>query len=223
VIPRHLPLHFSCDPALHRLSVAITLRRDEPPPPVSGDSYAKAPRITDLGFCRIARLVGYDGGMEDAAPSLQKIRFRKLRIAWSVLTAGACVCLIVFWARSFRIADSFIEVRNGCLYQFSSVRGELAFGIHPEAYHSGDYRSWRYVQLHIPDDWHVKANILGFRFFSAPNVSMIPYWFVLFLTAGIGIVPWIHWSFSLRTMLIAVTAIAVFLGLARLATILTNQ
>jgi len=47
---------------------------------------------------------------------------------------------------------------------------------------------------------------------------MIPYWFVLFRTAGIGIVPWMHWSFTLRTMLIAVTAIAVLLGLARLAT-----
>jgi hypothetical protein len=159
------------------------------------------------------------GGMEDAAPyTPEKIRFRRLRVAWSVLAAVACICLIVFWVRSFRIADSFISIRNGSLYQFSSVRGELLYGIHPEAYSSGASIPWRYARLLIPDDYHIRANILGFRFGGTPNVSMIPYWFVLFLTAGIGIVPWMHWSFSLRTMLIAVTATAVLLGLARLAT-----
>ena len=157
--------------------------------------------------------------MEDAAPSAPRIRFRRLRIAWSVLAAGAGICVVAFWVRSFRIADSLIEVRNGCLYQYSSLRGELLLGVHPGAYSSWDTRPRRYLQASLRDDWRIKeANILGFRFYGVPNVSMIPYWFILFLTAGIGIVPWMHWSFSLRTILIAVTGIAVLLGLARLAT-----
>jgi hypothetical protein len=155
--------------------------------------------------------------MKDAAPSPPKIRFRKLRVAWSVLASGACIFLIVFWVRSFRIADSLIEIRNGRFYQFSSVRGELAFDSRAPYAHPPN-RSWTLAQLNISDDWHVPANILCFRF-GAPNSSMIPYWFVLLLAAIVGTVPWIRWSFSLRTMLIAVTVIAALLGLGRLATI----
>ena len=157
--------------------------------------------------------------MESAAPSVPKIRFSKLRIAWSVLAAFACICLIVFWVRSFRITDALIEYRNGRAHQLASARGELIDSApHEATYSSSTNRSWKYAPRGLPEDWRVPANILGFRF-GAPNSSMIPYWFVLLITAGIGIVPWMHWKFSLRTILIAVTAVAVLLGLARLATI----
>jgi len=81
------------------------------------------------------------------------------------------------------------------------------------------------------DDTKVAPNVLGFRFVrSNPNrgnvpynendFDRIPYWFFLLLAAAIGAVPWIRirWSFSLRTMLIAVTLIVALIGFARLAT-----
>src|SRR5262245_65161326 len=117
--------------------------------------------------CRVARLIGYDGGMENAAPSAPKIRFGRLRIAWSVLAAVTCICLIVFWVRSFRITDSWIDVRNGGSYhQFASARGEFIFdrGDHVP----GQYHYWQYAPRRLPDDWRVPANIIGFRF-GAPN------------------------------------------------------
>jgi hypothetical protein len=42
----------------------------------------------------------------------------------------------------------------------------------------------------------------------------IPYWLLVLLTARIATVPWLKWRFSLRTLLIAVTLLAVLLGLA---------
>ena len=131
---------------------------------------------------------------------------------------GACIFLIVFWVRSFRITDSFIRVRNGHYHQLASARGEFIDDTPPDCTSSTN-RPWKYAPRYLSDDWRVPANILGFRFGGTPNVSMVPYWFVLFLTAGLGIVPWMRWKFSLRTMLITVTATATLLGLARLATI----
>jgi len=83
-------------------------------------------------------------------------------------------------------------------------------------------RSWTLHHSNIPDGWYAPANILGFRF-GTNDYSMIPYWFVLLLAAVVGTVPWIRFIFSLRTMLIAVTAIAALLGLARLATFTSER
>jgi hypothetical protein len=43
----------------------------------------------------------------------------------------------------------------------------------------------------------------------------MPTWVLIVATVTIGVIPWIHWSkrFSLRTLLIAITAVAVVLGL----------
>jgi hypothetical protein len=156
------------------------------------------------------------GGMEDAAPSLPKIRFRRLRIAWSLLAAAACIWLVAFWVRSFWFVDS-LDTADGhrSYYEFASTRGEFTFRA------VGDAAPWD-----VPLSWHhyvelrlIPANILGFHFsFGANDFLMIPYWFVLFITVGMAILPWMRWSFGLRTMLIAVTVIAALLGLARLAT-----
>ena len=39
-----------------------------------------------------------------------------------------------------------------------------------------------------------------------------PHWFVALLAVGISILPWLRWRFSLRTLLIATTLVAVVLG-----------
>jgi hypothetical protein len=44
-----------------------------------------------------------------------------------------------------------------------------------------------------------------------------PYWFFVLFSGTAAVVPWIHevrWHFSLRTLLIATTLVAVVLGLA---------
>jgi hypothetical protein len=153
--------------------------------------------------------------MEYAAPSVPKIKFRRLRIAWSVLAAGACICLVAFWVRSFWWHDSVVAFANFHAYELESQRGELVIDLSGRGSipWSWDHRVFPAGVVPIP------ANVLGFRFGLGDAILfMIPCWFVVLVAAGIGIVPWIRWSFSLRTMLIVVTIIAAMLGLARLAT-----
>jgi hypothetical protein len=56
----------------------------------------------------------------------------------------------------------------------------------------------------------------GPRFLLGSNYGVIPHWFPVLLTAMLFTVPWIRqlsWRFSLRTLLIATTLVAVVLGL----------
>ena len=169
-----------------------------------------------------ARLIGYDWGMKNSTLSGPKIRLRKLRIAWSVLAAGASIFLVAFWVQSFWRADDLIGAANGHTYELDSGRGELVFDL------SSSGASYAFPwgcdhSIYSPRDVQIPENVLGFRFGLGDWIFMIPYWFVLLITAGIGIVPWMHCSFSLRTMLIAVTLIAGALGLAPLLHSLPNQ
>jgi hypothetical protein len=47
------------------------------------------------------------------------------------------------------------------------------------------------------------------------SAVMVPYWFLILIGGTLTVSPWIHWSkrFSLRTLLIATTLVAVGLGL----------
>jgi hypothetical protein len=41
----------------------------------------------------------------------------------------------------------------------------------------------------------------------------VPYWLLVLMSATPAIAPWVHWRFTLRTLLIAMTLVAVVLGL----------
>jgi len=173
--------------------------------------------------------------MEDAAPSLPKIRFRRLRIAWSVLAAGACICVVALWVRSFTVSESLLVLPDDGRYflKLWSMRGGLLidFGTDPPGSGPAPFFCRLFQSKQNPADFHNPPNILGFRFvrgnpnrgnvpYNKDDFQRIPYWFCLLIAAAIGAVPWIRirWSFSLRTMLIAVTLIAALIGFARLAT-----
>ena len=53
--------------------------------------------------------------------------------------------------------------------------------------------------------------ISGFR--SARYGWLLPYWVIVFSAAACASMPWLPWRFSLRTLLIATTLVAVVLGL----------
>ena len=58
-------------------------------------------------------------------------------------------------------------------------------------------------------------NMFGFGIHKARGTDtiMMPYWFLVLLSAVFAAAPWIRHQFSLRTLLIATTLIAVLLGL----------
>src|SRR5687768_11764356 len=134
---------------------------------------------------------------------------RYLRIAVTMLSLTACVLLIALWVRSNWYLDEFwIPLPYSRALGFISVANCGSIGLQrrepdPSVYIIG-YSS--------TDDWQSEAGI--FRGFSAVSESDVfylnaPYWFLVMLFA---IVPWLPWRFSLRTLLIATTLVAVGLG-----------
>jgi hypothetical protein len=143
------------------------------------------------------------------------MRFRKLRIAWSVASGVVAVLLIVLWVRSYWKWDGV-----------TCFRGSRSFGIESER-----GRVLPYSQA-LPQQsvkWLLFSNDIGgatpqsthpaFRLVSYPGYFSvcIPYWFLTAITAVLAATPWLPWwsnRFSLRTLLIATTLLAVVLGLA---------
>jgi hypothetical protein len=140
------------------------------------------------------------------------MRFRKLQIAWSVVCGIACVLLIALWVRSYWWVDQILGPVFGKRFAAGSMPGALVMGI------SSDRPiSWRLGSNHS-DEWlrlgDYPSRIWGMFHFE--HFSFVaPYWFLILLTAAIAAAPWLRWPkrFSLRTLLIAMTLVAVVLGL----------
>ena len=152
------------------------------------------------------------------------MRFRKLRITWSVVCGVACVLLIVLWARSYYSRD----MTRGCIFgrhlhmSVTSLNGEVATAFDEWR---GDPHPWMFDSVTDTKNMiAVFSNVgkpplswLGFRLqFSASLVVIVlPYWFLILAVTTIASIPWTGWKrrFSLRTLLIATTLVAVVLGL----------
>jgi hypothetical protein len=151
------------------------------------------------------------------------MKYRYLRIAFSVTCGIACVLLVVLWVRSFHAKDSM----RGCIagsklhMYLSTLKGEIALSFdewrgnpHPWIFESkSNLENMSSVLPSVtgkpPLSW------LGFRWYFKPNLWAIifPYWFAVLLPASVASLPWLRWQFSLRTLLIATTLVAVVLGL----------
>jgi hypothetical protein len=144
------------------------------------------------------------------------MRFRKLRIAWSVLCGIACVLLIVLWVRSHRWVDQvFVPVTQTGYICLGSMPDAFGVGLTGES-PSGTLEkismptiAWLFATSEGTDNPWSGATMFSI---SAGGVTM-PYWFGVLLSVAIGTAPWFAWRFSLRTLLIATTLVAAALGL----------
>ena len=143
------------------------------------------------------------------------MRFRKLRIAWSVTCGITCVLLIALWARSYWWVDG-VDVSR---YEIDSFCGEILIMNYDPAISQGDPWSYAATETSVlkldGGNW---GTIFGFKRTDTPAGKSIlfPHWFPIFLLALLGFAPWSrrwNWRFSLRTLLIATTLVAVVLGL----------
>jgi hypothetical protein len=146
---------------------------------------------------------------------------RKLRIAFSTVCAIAGLLLIGMWVRSYWCADE-IEGNLSQMTRFmiNSSCGAVELYLKPNDTKSV---SISVTSTAIED---LKGLILyqrseltksGFKveiFGSGRRVSICPYWFLVVLFTVFGTLPWIPAShrFSLRTLLIATTLVAMVLG-----------
>ena len=136
------------------------------------------------------------------------MRYRKLRIAWSVVWGLAAVLLIVLWVRSYwwmdQLGSPWSRTR---ILMVGSLEGGLLVQV---PFHDWGYR------------WNVKSYSLksggrsSFRFGSEfrriPDGFCLPHCSLVVLYATLAAVSWLPWRFTIRTLLIATTLVAVMLG-----------
>jgi hypothetical protein len=138
------------------------------------------------------------------------MKYRKLRIAWSVVWTIAAVLLCVLWARSYSWID-VVEVRK----PFPPSAIGSGFGIVlARAYREPESSHWSHSTYSTRNQERMPTT-LGFSVEPSAFELVItaPYWFVLGLTGIIAAFGCPPWRFSLRTLLIATTLVAVGLGL----------
>jgi hypothetical protein len=144
------------------------------------------------------------------------MRFRKLRIAWSVFWTLAAVLLVVLWVRSYWRVETMSYTNSAKGYtgvrsdegKFVIYRGHLQ---PPPRETPG----WKYSRFY--DSLHQYRGVMWWPWTNRRDMAILPYWFLVSLSAIFAAAPWIrqlHLRFSLRTLLIATTLVAMVLGLA---------
>jgi hypothetical protein len=135
-----------------------------------------------------------------------------LRIAVTALSLAACVLLCVLWVQSHQWRHEFfgIPYPNGTL-AIVSKNGTLEF--HPFSATANDIFGDRIDSL--DDELYGYSNIpstVGPTGVSSPS-AVIPHGIALIIFSIAGIAPWLPKRYSLRTLLIATTLVAVGLGM----------
>jgi hypothetical protein len=137
---------------------------------------------------------------------------RYLRIAFSATCPIACVLLILLWVRSYRGCDVVYWAPSTRL-TMSSASGVIGVSVT----NTGATPKWAWNTIEIMPgpvpSWYFKSDHNGTHL-------RFPHRLPIVVFAVMGVVasrPWLRklkWQFSLRTLLIATTLIAVVLGLS---------
>jgi hypothetical protein len=157
--------------------------------------------------------------------------FRFLRIAVTALCLTACVLLVALWVRSHRYRDSLDLYGGGSrMLRVVSWEGVVLFapwvfgsGSKPEAGFSHSALSNAQLEaLHAQvgrppkKKWHAwKYSKHNYPGGSTERDLFLPHWFLVAVVGSIGAIPWIINArrYSLRTLLITTTLVAVVLGM----------
>jgi hypothetical protein len=148
---------------------------------------------------------------------------RDLRIAWSVVFGIVCVLLIVLWVRSYRWVDWWqCPIGGNLSLHVQSRRGEISV-LHFRGSIQLATGSCSIAGIRLSENPGYAMMITGtpsaMRVVPLPDkqvVSELPHWLFRLIGTLIAATPWLPWhksSFSLRTLLIATTLVAVVLGL----------
>jgi len=146
------------------------------------------------------------------------MRFKKLRIAWSVAWGVVAVLLVVLWVRSYRLHEiGSWQVSKNRSVGVTSVLGRVLITSWNQPESAGSWRVHSEQVRSEHDRLLLPENAIGFGIirFQANAEVHIPYWLLVLLTATISASPWFRLAkrFSLRALLIATTLVAVVLGL----------
>jgi hypothetical protein len=136
------------------------------------------------------------------------MKYRKLRIAWSVAWGVVAVLLCLLWVRShyyYDLGTSGIVPIRGSLYMTQKIAMQPRYT-----------STARFVRTMLGTQAVPAADFVV----EPLDAFTIPFWFLVLVTGAASRAPWFRWPthFSLRTLLIATTLVAVALGLIVWAT-----
>ena len=151
------------------------------------------------------------------------MKYRRLRIAWSVVWGLAAVLIVVLWVRSYWWMDAVVGQRGRQAFIVDSLGGVVLARTYP-------------IPVSVPPKWH--WGVSEFPIDESPMIAtqrqirndatagfavlewqpatygvLVPYWFLVVLFAAPLITVWLPFRFTLRTLLIATALIAIVLGL----------
>ena len=154
------------------------------------------------------------------------MKCRKLRIAWSVAWRVAAVLLLVLWARSGFFNDNLrLRLWRNYAAELDSDEGSIfalcfrTFTPTPRPFWEWRTRSLQSSQHAWQDSPRSFLSKMGFQYKTWPVDHLAistPLWFLVVISATPAAIPWLPSlpnRFSLRTLLIATTLVAVGLGL----------
>lgn len=137
-------------------------------------------------------------------------KHRKLRFAFLATCGIICLLMVVLWVRSYWWHDTVICYRGGDWYGVESAWGVLHTNV--------------MVNVGVSDGWYRSSNRLAEKRFpylafgwqgrvgGSVFTAHCSHWIPVLMFAALATAPWIKWRFSLRTLLIATTLVAVLLG-----------
>ena len=145
------------------------------------------------------------------------MKYGKLRIAWSVVWGVLCLLLLALWVRSFWRTDLVSRINSQRIATtYGSQYGTVYFahfdaGIgYRRSSNSSAPRPWAYESL---TGYVANNGLFAWERHQTSIYVALPHWLVAVVATGIGASCWIPWRFSLRTLLIAATVVAVGLGM----------
>ena len=134
------------------------------------------------------------------------MRFRKLRIAWSVMWGLIAVLLCMLWLRSYEWNDIvFMTSTTSVTTTFGSNCGSIYY-FHGMT--TGPSRDWTINSGEAAEP----GPKFELRHTAREFWVEVPFWIGLAPLAILVGAPWLRSRFSLRTLLIATTLVAVVLG-----------
>jgi hypothetical protein len=145
---------------------------------------------------------------------------RRLRIAFSVACGIVSLSLIVLWVRSYWHADiisgpALPKLKCGTI----SLVGRIVVVWSREPPFPS---KWEVVTREVTKGqpfFRQFENMFGFGVVNLTSEQeiILPHWFLVAITATCAVAPWLNWirwpkRFSLRTLLVATTFVALLLG-----------
>src|SRR5262245_26727271 len=130
------------------------------------------------------------------------MKHRKLRIAWSAAWGLVAVLMCVLWVRSYWYESGVIHVESRDFTCVFVKEGSVWCRTD-----TGDEGSDRFLAFDAPIDpmnWAIQTR--------ARTVKCGCVWWGVIVASALSVAPWLHFRFSLRTLLIATTLVAMGLG-----------